>query len=176
VDRNLTLKAVAASRWIAVYCKRANYIMKADDDVFVNVFTLMRYIYHLFASGSRSRLIHGYVWKHSYVERVGKWAVPFTDRSATFYPDYCAGLAYITTGDVARALYRMSLRIRFFWIEDVYMTGDLVTALGGQVNLTDISMSYHEPLEAQQLLQDRSKWYRSVWKQLSFSLIALTTG
>jgi beta-1,3-galactosyltransferase 1 len=166
VDRNLTLKAVAASRWTAVYCKRANYILKADDDVFVNVFTLMRYIYHLFASGSRSRLIHCRIWKHAPVVRVGKWAVSSNHRSAAFYPDYCAGLAYIQTGDVARALYRMSLRIRFFWIDDVYMTGDLVKALGGQVNLTDISTSYHSPLVAQQLLQDRTKWHRSVWEQL----------
>lgn len=169
------MKALAALKWISIYCKRADYILKADDDVFVNAFALRRYIYRLHTSDRRTRLIHCRIWKHAPVVRTGKWAVSTKDMSRRVYPDYCAGLAYVLTGDVARAFYRMSLRVRFFWIDDVYLTGDLVTALGGQVTLTDITMSYFRPIEAQRLLQNQSKRHRSVhWSSFLGLLVCYT--
>jgi hypothetical protein len=157
---------VSALKWIAFHCQRANYILKSDDDAFVNVFALQSYIFNLHMSGRRSRLLLCRIWRKAPVVRVGKWSVSSNDISTKFYPDYCAGLAYILTGDVTRALFQMSLRVPFFWIDDVYVTGRLVAALGGQVNLTDIgsqSMFFGgRVVTAERLLQDRSTWQRSV--------------
>jgi hypothetical protein len=116
--------------------------VKTDDDVFINVFNLQTYIFSLYSTGLRSRLVTCLVWSRVSVKRTGKWAVSKADISTEFYPDYCAGLAYVQTGDVIRAFYRISLRVPFFWIDDIYVTGQLVKALSEQVLLTDINKLY----------------------------------
>ena len=39
---NLTLKTVMGLKWTSIYCNQAKYIMKTDDDIFVNVPLLHR--------------------------------------------------------------------------------------------------------------------------------------
>ena len=34
---NLTLKTMMGMRWIATFCEHAQYVLKADSDVFVNM-------------------------------------------------------------------------------------------------------------------------------------------
>ena len=157
--RNLTYKAIAALRWIAIHCKRVDYILKADDDIFVNIFNLQRRIFELHSTSIRSRLLLCRVWSRAPVARYGKWAISHGELPVKVYPNYCAGLAYIQTADVARALYRMSLRISFFWIDDVYVTGLLVEALGGQVKLTNAPSSYCDRTYTQKCMRGQSKMY-----------------
>ena len=44
---NLTYKAVAALRWIATNCRRARFVLKTDDDIFVNMYILRRHLERL---------------------------------------------------------------------------------------------------------------------------------
>ena len=140
--RNLTYKAVAALKWISIHCSHVDYAVKTDDDVFVNVFSLQTYIFGLHSTATRSRLVACHIWFKAKVMRTGKWAVSKTEVPDDLYPGYCGGLAYILTGDVIRAFYRMSLRVPFLWVDDVYVTGQLVKALGEQVTLIDIRKLY----------------------------------
>ena len=39
---NLTLKTVMGLKWSSIYCSQAKYVMKTDDDIFVNVPLLHR--------------------------------------------------------------------------------------------------------------------------------------
>jgi len=41
---NMTYKAIAGLRWIDERCSHARWVLKADDDVFVNMFNLLRYL------------------------------------------------------------------------------------------------------------------------------------
>lgn len=41
------------------------------------------------------------------------------------YPRYISGMAYLISGDVVGALYKASLTVTLFWLEDVYITGFL---------------------------------------------------
>ena len=34
---NLTLKTVMGLKWCSIYCNQAKYVMKTDDDIFVNI-------------------------------------------------------------------------------------------------------------------------------------------
>ena len=38
--RNLTYKAISVLKWITTYCEDVRFVIKADDDVFVNVFLM----------------------------------------------------------------------------------------------------------------------------------------
>jgi hypothetical protein len=44
----------------------------------------------------------------------------------THFPQYCAGLGFVLSRELVLALYRASLSIPFFWIDDVYITGLLM--------------------------------------------------
>jgi len=40
--RNLTLKAVLGLRWLSQYCRQAPFVIKTDDDTFINIFEIVR--------------------------------------------------------------------------------------------------------------------------------------
>ncbi|XP_054156771.1 beta-1,3-galactosyltransferase 1-like [Oppia nitens] len=88
---NLTLKAIAIQRWLHKYCSSVKYMLKTDDDVFVNVDLLVKVLAD-FKTG-----ISGYLLKNSYVIRdVGhKWYIPKKYYSPDNYPDYTLGSAMI---------------------------------------------------------------------------------
>ena len=42
--RNLTLKAISAVTWISRYCNQTRYVLKTDDDAYVNMRALLRHL------------------------------------------------------------------------------------------------------------------------------------
>ena len=42
--KNLTYKGIMAVKWLSTYCKQAKYILKTDDDIFTNVYILLRHL------------------------------------------------------------------------------------------------------------------------------------
>lgn len=142
--RNLTYKGVAALRWISRYCRHARYVLKTDDDIFVNAFNLLRHLRRLdrtaasatpgVAAGAAPRgLLLCLVWYSMMVMRDGKWKVSKEEWPDDMYPTYCSGSAFIMTTDVAVAMHRVSYDVPFFWVDDFYITGLLPLKLGPSV-------------------------------------------
>jgi len=78
------------------------------------------------SSSPPRRLILCRIWSKMHVLRDDpKWAVNRTDFADNFYPPYCSGIAWVFTTDIVQALYRVSSRVKFFWVDDVYITGIL---------------------------------------------------
>jgi len=141
--RNLTYKGVAALRWISRYCSHARYVLKTDDDIFVNTFNLLRHLRRLDrtsgtaapgapAVGPRG-LLYCLVWYTMLVMREGKWKVSKEEWPEDHYPTYCSGSAFLMTTDVAIAMHRISYDVPFFWVDDFYITGLLPLKLGPSV-------------------------------------------
>jgi len=42
--KNLTYKGVMALKWISTYCSKTKYVLKVDDDIVVNTFTLINHL------------------------------------------------------------------------------------------------------------------------------------
>lgn len=42
--KNLTYKGVMALKWISTYCSKTSYVLKVDDDIVVNSFTLVNHL------------------------------------------------------------------------------------------------------------------------------------
>ncbi len=42
--KNLTYKGVMALKWISIYCSKTKYVLKVDDDIVVNTFTLTNHL------------------------------------------------------------------------------------------------------------------------------------
>ncbi|XP_041347338.1 beta-1,3-galactosyltransferase 1-like [Gigantopelta aegis] len=130
--RNLTYKAVAGLKWVSTFCRQAVYVLKTDDDIFVNFYVFIRYILPTveFRYGS-TRLILCHVWVNMPVirDKKSKWYVSKEDFSPYHFPRYCSGCAYLMSSDVTERLYRTSLTTPFFWVDDYYITGLLVHKL-----------------------------------------------
>lgn len=129
--KNLTYKGVAALKWISLHCSHAKFILKTDDDIFVNMFTLLRHLQSMDRHGVDNRgLLMCLVWNNMKVMREGKWAISKTEWPEDHYPTYCSGSAFTMSTDVAVALHNVSYQVPFFWVDDFYITGLLPLKLG----------------------------------------------
>ena len=65
---NLTHKAIGAMRWISEFCFKARFIVKADDDMFVDTVKLFKLLDHKY-NGPMRRKILCHVWRKAPVLR-----------------------------------------------------------------------------------------------------------
>uniref|UniRef100_A0A1Q3FX12 Hexosyltransferase n=2 Tax=Culex tarsalis TaxID=7177 RepID=A0A1Q3FX12_CULTA len=120
--KNLTLKTISLLEWTATNCPNATYLLKTDDDMFINVPKLLQFIEtHL----SYKRSIFGRLAK--------KWK-PIRNKKSKYYvspeqyfppvfPPFTTGPAYLMTSDIILDLYNKSLSQTYLKLEDVYTTG-----------------------------------------------------
>uniref|UniRef100_A0A182PZW5 Hexosyltransferase n=1 Tax=Anopheles farauti TaxID=69004 RepID=A0A182PZW5_9DIPT len=129
--RNMTYKHVMALKWFVYHCPGARYVLKTDDDVFINTPVLYSALERVVPQ--QSLLLCQLVTKLS-VKRThrSKWFVSWREYPAAYYPPHCPGYSILYSPDVAWQLYREAQRQPFFWIDDVHITGTVAQ----QVNVT----------------------------------------
>ena len=120
--QNLTLKTQMGLEWAAKYCD-FQFVMKTDDDVFVNPYKLMDYL------GSpdtlNTKLYLGYVRRNGKPHREGKYAVSVEEYNKTSFPDFCGGVGYVLSADLVLKMVQLFDSKRPLKLEDVYI-GTLV--------------------------------------------------
>ncbi|UJR22761.1 hypothetical protein I4U23_025793 [Adineta vaga] len=130
--KNLTFKGIMALKWISIYCSNIKYILKVDDDIVVNTFTLFNHLRYLDKNNPEGQkgTILCLLWTAMMVMRdsKSKWYLSKEDFPFDKFPPYCSGSAFIITGDMAAKMYNASLYIPFFWVDDYYITGAVATA------------------------------------------------
>lgn len=130
---NLTAKLIMQFHWGHKYCPNAHFLMSADDDIFVHVPNLMKYLRQLMSTQSGSKdLWVGHVHRGSPPNRrkYSKYHVPYELYPWPSYPDYTAGAGYVVSGDVADKIYRATLVLNSsIYIDDVFM-GICAKAMG----------------------------------------------
>uniref|UniRef100_A0A2M4DIT9 Putative galactosyltransferase n=1 Tax=Anopheles darlingi TaxID=43151 RepID=A0A2M4DIT9_ANODA len=120
--RNMTYKHVMALKWYNYHCPDARYVLKVDDDVFINAPVLYEVLQ--LVAPQRNLLLCELKQKLS-VKRThrSKWFVSWREYPARYYPPHCPGYSILYSADVARGLYREAQRQPYFWIDDVHITG-----------------------------------------------------
>ncbi|XP_059416761.1 beta-1,3-galactosyltransferase 1-like [Carassius carassius] len=118
---NLTLKTLMGMRWVTSFCPNAQYIMKTDSDIFVNmdnlVFKLLRP-----SAKPRRRFFTGHVINGGPIRDVhSKWFMSRDLYPDSRYPPFCSGTGYVFSGDIAELIYKTSLHTRLLHLEDVYV-------------------------------------------------------
>ena len=65
------------------------------------------------------------VWKKTFPHRDknSKWYVTNEEYQENLYPDYCGGFFFLMTNDIIGPLYNEMFYTRFFWVDDVWLTG-----------------------------------------------------
>jgi hypothetical protein len=143
--RNLSYKSLIAWKWIKNNCNKASYIIKLDDDVFLNIFKLKQILnnYNIFKSINNSFICYLYTRSKPIRDLksiYSKWYVTQNEYNLNLYknmsifddgyPCYCRGVGVVMTPDIISKLYLKSFQIKLFWIDDVY-----VGILGKYVNV-----------------------------------------
>ncbi|CAD5120066.1 DgyrCDS8648 [Dimorphilus gyrociliatus] len=143
--KNLTYKATGIHKWIATYCSSAKYVVKSDDDMFINPFYMLQLMkLHM----NKKRTIICYLYSRSPIIRMGdetckenlrKWCIPkhFLPEM-NIYPTYCSGSAFIYTADLSLDIYSTTKHVNYFYIDDVYMTGLILKFIR---NITKIDLA-----------------------------------
>ena len=141
--RNLTLKAIMGLYFVAKYCPHVPYVIKADDDAFINIFKLMELVKtkHLKERFLMCfKAIDPVIMRRS-KGKCGRWCVSDdVFPGETMYPSFCPGMAYIISTDLILELYNISKSTPYFPLDDVFVTGILMKEISHftWIDLTDI--------------------------------------
>lgn len=131
---NLTTKLIMQFHWAAAFCPKARFVMTADDDVFVHVPNLVRYLRSVqreheqkVSSGAEQKDLNfwaGHVHKGAppIRRRDNKYFVPVELYPWPAYPDYTSGAGYVVSGDAALRIHQvMQVLNSSMYIDDVFM-------------------------------------------------------
>ncbi|KAG0719393.1 Beta-1,3-galactosyltransferase 1 [Chionoecetes opilio] len=127
---NLTLKSVMGLKWTSIYCPQAQYFLKTDDDIFVNVPVLLTYL----QESAKTRWITGCIKQKKAFRPVN--AVPGMPMPPA-HPPFVAGAGYVISGDLIKELYEASLVTRPIPVEDVYITAHLARKVNAHPPIHD---------------------------------------
>ncbi len=100
--KNLTYKGIMSLKWIAEYCSEAKYVLKVDDDIIVNTFTLFRHLKSLQShelTRNKKRTVMCLVWNRMLVQRQKdqKWYLSYDEYKYDYFGKYCSGSAFLYT-------------------------------------------------------------------------------
>ena len=115
---NQSLKIQMAFEWAARYCG-FSYLLKADDDVFVNPKRLID-VLQLKTTPTKG-LYMGKLHHNPFVLRRGKWRVSYEEYNGTHYPDFCSGAGFVMSYDVVESLVPLFDVIKPYRLDDVYV-------------------------------------------------------
>ncbi|GIY71496.1 beta-1,3-galactosyltransferase 4 [Caerostris darwini] len=119
--RNLTAKVVRGLRWAASSRCRPHYVLKTDDDCFVNLPLLLHFLSR--QNPIQNNLYAGHVRWSSPVVRDpnSRWYVSDADFAGSRFVPYVNGAGYVLSLDVVQKFAKFSALVRPFPNEDAYV-------------------------------------------------------
>lgn len=126
---NLTLKTISMLEWVDINCPKASFVLKTDDDMFINVPKLLQFIEK---KNADKRTIYGRLakkWK-PIRNKKSKYYVSPEQYKPPIFPQFTTGPAYLMTRDCVKDLYSKALNETYLKLEDVYTTGIVAQAVG----------------------------------------------
>ena len=126
---NLTLKTISSLEWVTIHCTDVKFILKTDDDMFINVPRLLSFIHK---HERDNNVIFGRLakkWK-PIRNKKSKYYVSQAQYKPAVFPDFTTGPAYLLSRDVVNKLYEAALDQTYLKLEDVFTTGIVAHKLG----------------------------------------------
>jgi len=138
--QNLTLKTLGGMKWSAMYCPQTEWVMKTDDDMFINIRHLSQHL----NSQENSKLIMGCIKNgpQGAPQPIGLEHAPFR----SVHPPFTAGAGYVISGDLIQPLYLASLDTKLIRVEDAFLTGYCANKVEG------VRREHHQKFSCGQLV------------------------
>ncbi|XP_043198205.1 beta-1,3-galactosyltransferase 1-like [Amphibalanus amphitrite] len=129
VYSNLTIKSVMMLKWATVNCN-PSFILKVDEDMFINVPNLVSYLRE--DKHASPDLILGCVICNAVVvhDQFSKYYSPRYMYARPRFPMYVSGTGYVLGYRIAERIYRQVLSTPLYHLEDVFLTGMVASRLG----------------------------------------------
>ncbi|XP_075711569.1 beta-1,3-galactosyltransferase 1-like [Rhinoderma darwinii] len=119
---NLTLKTLMGMEWVTTFCSTASYVIKIDNDMFLNVDYLVHQVLHTNVPVRKNYFTGAIVANTGPLRSTAyKWYVPKEVYPNDTYPPYCAGPGYVFSVDMAKKIYDLAQEIRVIPMEDAFM-------------------------------------------------------
>ncbi|XP_060912255.1 acetylgalactosaminyl-O-glycosyl-glycoprotein beta-1,3-N-acetylglucosaminyltransferase-like [Labrus mixtus] len=120
---NLTLKQILFLEWMERNCPKARFLLNGDDDVFVNINNVVKYLQSLEDNDGSKHLFTGCLVRGMPPIRDSwsKYFVPVQLYKLDSYLPYCSGGGFLLSGYTALVIYNMSKSIALLPIDDAYM-------------------------------------------------------
>ncbi|CAC5395489.1 B3GALT1 [Mytilus coruscus] len=117
--KNLTYKTMSSFNWITKVCPQASYVLKVDDDNWLNTKSLLETLKRgmvenkvgvsCTSRGSPNR------------DPSNKYFIPEAIYHEHIYPPYCSGPAYVLSTNVIIQILNIHKHVPFFPLEDIYI-------------------------------------------------------
>ncbi|KAJ8318416.1 hypothetical protein KUTeg_003507 [Tegillarca granosa] len=128
---NLTLKILLGLKWVTRYCNKSSFVVKADEDTFVNLPKLVDVLKHQYV-GPEGKIFGCFHWRRP-VLRYGKWKLDESLYPFSRYPNYVSGGSYFISNNIVPRLFLASEYFPYIFIEDAFITGILKTAVNAKI-------------------------------------------
>lgn len=115
---NLTAKVQMGFEWAVKYCK-FKYLLKGDDDVFINFPRLFSFVQD--DEVPKKELYAGNVQYEAKVFRSGRYGISKADFPKKKYPRYCSGGGFILSRDVVVIMLARFDYVKSISIDDAYI-------------------------------------------------------
>ncbi|XP_063696677.1 lactosylceramide 1,3-N-acetyl-beta-D-glucosaminyltransferase A-like [Culicoides brevitarsis] len=150
-----------ALKWLKYFCPNARYLLKVDDDVAINTPRILNSIKKGDFGEKKDLLLCRYMRSPQPVirEKTNKWFVTYEEYPAEKFPQYCSGYAIFYSSSAAIKIYEASQTLKYFWIEDVFVTGIARQKAGIQGTNIMFYAQFH--LDKAKLLMSLSEEYRN---------------
>lgn len=168
---NLTLKTISSLEWVSMYCSGVKFMLKTDDDMFINVPLLLSFVYkHM----NDRNVIFGNLaerWR-PVRNKKSKYYVSQAEYEPVVFPDFTTGPAYLLSSNVVNKLHKAVLDQKYLKLEDVFVTGIVANKLGIKRSLAEEFLNdriAYEPCEIQRVISIHMVTYSEqfdLWKKL----------
>ena len=161
---NMTVKAVTSLRWISSRCHHSRFVLKTDDDAFVNMFSLLeilssKQIFNEHGS-ERTLMCNWWTGHEVQVAREGKWNIHVNHWRYRDWPPFCQGLAFVMSTDLVIDLYRASFQVPVIRLDDLFLTGLIPLGLSNDLNIVKLNSRYVDANDLKYSFNGQDwKWY-----------------
>uniref|UniRef100_A0A6A7G1G8 Hexosyltransferase n=2 Tax=Hirondellea gigas TaxID=1518452 RepID=A0A6A7G1G8_9CRUS len=128
--RNLTYKHIMGLTWTVHYCPQAEFIIKVDDDIAVDIFQIRQLIKYKYRNIRNQMLGLIQVEQSPLRSNASKWMVTEEEFSGKTYPSFLSGWCYIAPKETIQRIVSVAHKFPYFWIDDVLVTGIIAEELG----------------------------------------------
>lgn len=137
---NMTLKTITMLDWTSKFCKNAKFLLKTDDDTFINVYKLMIYLAII---PEEMNAIYGNLLRGTPTCRnvSSKYYLSVEQYEHDILPDFLSGSTYLVPMHLIEKLLISAQMHPFIKLEDVFITGFVANDL--QISLVHTSLFHY---------------------------------
>ncbi|BFG02311.1 beta-1-3-galactosyltransferase brn [Drosophila madeirensis] len=119
---NNTIKTMMGMRWASEHFNQSDFYMFVDDDYYVSIKNVLRFLGRGRDTHHPDRLFAGYVFQTSPLRhKFSKWYVSLEEYPFDKWPPYVTAGAFILSRSALLEMYATSRRVPLFRFDDIYL-------------------------------------------------------